>query len=375
MNTKNYLKFNLFTLTAFVVLLAACKKDRVERVYEKQIVGTKGIYVLCEGSMGADNSTISYYDIEKKTVVQDYYMQVNGVKLGETANDLKVYGTKMYCVITGIQGAAKSFVEVMDAATAKTIKRISFNNGTEGKMPRTINFYNGKAYVASYDGTISRIDTATFAIDELQLKNGANNAGGLEGSTIANGKLYVTNSSHPSFPNGFKDKVTVINLATFTKVKDITVTFNPLKIAAAENGDVMVVSWGNYADINASLQKISSVTDAVTGTYTPNVGAINILNNQAFLAVNWGSQVAAFNVATGVLGASPITDATAISNAYAITNNPFDQNFVVSDADYAGTNNKAFVFGKDGKLKYSFSTGPLPQIAAFNYKYAFVSKN
>lgn len=375
MNTKNYLRFSLFALSVFTVLLGACKKDKVETEYEKQIVDTKGIYVLCEGNMGGGNSAISYYDIEKKTTVKDYYQQVNGTKLGETANDLKVYGSKMYCVVSGVQGEAKSFIDIMDAATAKTIKRIPLNTTNNGLMPRFITFHGNKAYVSRYDGVISRIDTTTLNIDgELQLKNGDDKAGGLEGLAVANGKLYVTNSAHSGYPKGLKDKVTVINLSTFTKTKDITVTYNPIRIAAAANGDLVVVSWGNYGNILPSIQRINSVTDEVTGTYDPNVGAIHIFNNQALLATDWGTSLLSFDVASGKIGASPITDGTTFNNAYAITTNSFDQSFVVSDGDYAGSADKAYVFGKDGKLKYSFNPGPLAQTAAFNYRYAYVAK-
>lgn len=376
MNTKNYLKFNLVVLTAFAVLLGACKKDRVESVYEKEVL-TKGIYVLNEGTMGSNNSSISYYDIDKKTVVADFYKQVNGSNLGETANDLKIYGSKLYCVISGIQGEAKSFIDVMDAATAKTIKRISFNNGTEGRLPKDITFYKNKAYVSSYDGTISRIDTTSLNIDgELQLKNGAANAGGLEGAAIANGKLYVNNSVHPSYPTSLKDKVTVIDLATFTKTKDITVTLNPVRIAAAANGDLLVVSWGNFGDIAASLQKISSVTDAVTGTYTPNANAFAIGQNVAYLSTGWGTEVISFNVGAGTAGSSFVKGPVALGSVNGITVNPLDQSVVVADAvSYGNSTSKTYVLDKDGNLKYSFDTGTTPKTAAFAYRTRFITNN
>ena len=69
-----------------------------------------------------------------------------------------------------------------------------------------------------------------------------------------------------------------------------------------------------------------------------------------------------------------IKDGTTFDNAYAVTVNPFDQSFVVSDGDYSGNADKAYVFGADGKLKYSFNAGPLAQTAAFNYTYKYVYK-
>lgn len=373
---KHYFKSGALTLIIGTAFLSSCKKDNEkEQILERETVSTRGIYVLCEGSWNDANSIISYYDVEKKTTVKDYYKQVNGTALGETANDLKVYGSKLYCVVSGVQGDKKSFLDVMNVNTGRTIKRISFNTDTEGKMPRFITFYKNKAYVSNYDGTISRIDTASLTIEEnLQLKNGTENAGALEGLAVANGKLYVANSVHGSYPNSLKDKITIIDLATFTKTKDITVTINPVKIAATESGDILVVSWGVYGSIDPTLQKISSTTDAVTGTYSPNVGALAVYQNQVYLATDWGSNVISFNVTTGTVGTSIVQDGTTLTGVYGITVNPFDQNVVVADALTYGETGKAFVFGQDGKVKYSFETGPSPQAAAFNYNYRYVYK-
>jgi hypothetical protein len=377
MNLKNYFKPAIAITFAVAVFFSSCKKNNEEeKILVWEITGTKGIYVLNEGSWGNANSTLSYYDIEKKTVVADFYKQVNGTALGETANDLKVYGSKMYCVVSGTQGKPQSFVDVMNVATGKTIRRISFNSNNDGYMPRYIAFYKNKAYVSRYDGIISRIDTASLSIDaELQLKNGADNAAALEGLAVANGKLYVTNSLHSSYPNSLKDKVTVIDLATFAKAKDVTVTINPVRIAATESGDLLVVSWGNYGNIVPTVQKINSITDMVTGSYTANVNALAVYKDQAYLSTDWGVNVISFNINTGAIGSSIIKDATRVNSVYGVTVNALDQSIVVADAISYGTEKtKTYVFGQDGKVKYSFETGMNPQHAAFNYSYKYEYK-
>ncbi len=374
MNRKNYLKTLVFAFGALAVTLVGCKKDKEEdKMLIPKITGTKGVYMLCEGTMGSENSVITYYDIEKKTTVKDYYKQVNGTGLGETAIDLKPYGSKMYCVVSGIQGAKKSFIDVMDIQTGKSIKRISFNGDTEGFLPRFITFYKDKAYVSRYDGVISRIDTASLTVDaNLQLRNGNVNAAGLEGLAVANGKLYVTNSVHPLHPSG-GNQVSVIDLATFTKSKDITVTINPVRIAASAAGELLVISWGNYSTINPSVQKISSVTDQVTGTYQIDASALAIGRDQAYLVTDWGYGFLKFNLANGTTN-NFISDGTAFTGGYGVTVGSFDQNVVFADAMNYAAEGKALVFDKDGKKLYEFATGPLPQHAIFNYKYEYEYK-
>jgi hypothetical protein len=371
---NNYLKSTGLAFLAIVMLLSSCKKEKDDNIEPKvpEISGTKGIYVLCEGLWGQNNSAISYYDIASNTVEQDMYNKVNKTKLGETANDLKAYGSKMYCVISGTQGEAKSFIDIIDIATCKSLKRISFNSANDGFMPRYVTFYKNKAYVSRYDGKISRIDTTTLAVDgELQLMNGTNKAEGLEGLAVANGKLYVTNSWHPYYPNGLRSKVTVIDLNSFTKTKDIEVGNNPVRIATADNGDLYAITWNVLGESNKpSLVRINSTTDAVVQKEEvlqwDYLSAITIAKNQAWVGIN--SEIKAINLSTGKLGNNLITDGTTITTIYGLTVNPFDNSVVVADAEGYGGTGKAYVF-VDGKRKYDFATAGLPQHSVFNYTY------
>lgn len=375
----NFYKKNIsITLAAAVLLIASCKKEQPEEpglpepvvpeVKAPEISGTKGVYMLCEGLMNNNNSAISYYDIATKTVVTDYYKQVNNAALGETANDLQQYGSKMYCVVSGVQGSKQSFVDIMDIKTCKSLKRISFNSATDGYLPRFVTFYKNKAYVSRYDGKVSRIDTATMAIDgEVTLSEG------LEQLAVANGKLYVCNSSHPSYPKGAKNKVSVIDLATFTKTTDITVNNNPVRIQAADNGDLFVVTWNDYIINNTpSLDRISSVTDTKTGSYNYDLGAIAINKSTAYIAKDLYStpDIKALNTTSGAIGTSLITDGQAINTIYGLTINPFSKEVMVADANgYNNNQGFAYCIGTDGKVKFSFETAGLPQHAVFIYTY------
>ena len=372
---NNYFKSIGLVFLMAVMLLSSCKKEKDGNIEPKvpEISGTKGIYVLCEGLWGQNNSAISYYDIATNKVEKDMYKKVNKTDLGETANDLKAYGSKMYCVVSGTQGEAKSFLDIIDIATCKSLKRISFNSAHDGFMPRYVAFYKNKAYVSRYDGVISRIDTATMSVDaELQLMNGTNKAVGLEGLAVTNGKLYVTNSWHPYYPNGLRSKVTVIDLNSFTKTKDIEVGNNPVRIAAADNGDLYAITWNVLGETNnPSLVRINSTTDAVVQKEEvlqwDYYSAITIAKNQGWVGIN--AEIKAINLSTGKLGSNLITDGTTITTIYGLTVNPFDNSVVVADAEgYNGSAGRAYVF-MDGKKKYDFATTGLPQHSVFNYTY------
>lgn len=367
-SNKQFYALALVSIVAF----ASCKKDEAVTPKGTEIAGTKGIYMLSEGSFdGKIKASIAYYDVATNTVEQDIYKKINKTDLGILANDLKAYGSKMYVVISGTAGSGNSFVEMINIHTGKSLKRISFNDGTNSFIPRYVAFHQNKAYVSRYDGVISRIDTASMTIDgELQLMNGAVKAGALEGLAVANGKLYVTNSSNDyANPNSLKTKVTVVDLATFKKTRDIEVGLNPVKIAAAGNGDLYTITWNAYPQTNQpTFVRISSVTDAVIQTEAYDLSSITVVNDQAWVFGYGG--INAVNLATGKLGNTLITDGTTIATPYGITVNPFDKSVVVADAvSYTATAGKVYVFSADGKKKYSFATSVFPQHAVFNYNY------
>jgi hypothetical protein len=368
--TLHYSKFASIFLSSAILLLASCKKDNDEpNTNEPEIASTAGVYVICEGNAGRENSTLTFYNVATGTVEKDYYKKVNGTNLGETANDLQRYGSKLYCVLTGVQTKTQSFVDVMDARTGKSIKRISFNANGTGALPRRVAFYNGKAYVSRLDGKVSRIDTASLNI-EADVTLGE----GLEGVAVANGKLYVANQDYSfMFPNGKNTVVSVVDLNSFTKLKDITTNWNPTKIATAPNGDVYVLCEGDYTTPSRqpALDRISSVTDTKIGSSADyaGYGSFAVGTQKAFIT-GASTAIRTVDFATGTTNGNFTTDNVQPKIIYGLSVNNFDNDLYVFDAlDWISTTGRAYCFGADGKKKFDFETGQLPKAAVFIYNY------
>ena len=329
---------------------------------------TAGVYVLCEGGFGQlNNSSISYYDVASATVDKDYFRTKNGIGLGTDASDLKQYGSKMYCLVTGSKDVAKdAFIEVINIATGKSIKRIPFYDTNKDFAPRHIAFYQNKAYVTGYDGYVSKIDTASLAVESRILVGGA-----LEGIAIVNGKIFAANSSHPFYVNANNSNVSVVDIASFTKLTDIPVSFNPTKLAATANGDVYVITSGRYLPFVATaFEKINSLTNTKTQIFNYNLSELTVNGNSGYVITgDYPGEIKLLNINTGALGADFITETTTLSSAYGLTVNPLDQNVFIADAtDYTG-DGKMFCFHADGKKKFEFSTGTAPKNVVFNYTY------
>lgn len=364
-NSVRFVAAGLISLAA----LSSCKKDKMkDPVGDPLPTSTLGVYVLSEGAFGQPNkSAITYYDIATKALDKNYFQTKNGVDLGTSASDLKQYGSKMYCVITGLKDVANdSFLEVISIATGKSIKRIPFSNATGDISPRYIIFNKNKAYVSGYNGTISRIDTTGLTI-EAQLNTG----GALEEMAIVNNKLYVTNSDNFQYPSTNKASVSVVDLTSFTKLKEITVGYNPTRITANEAGELFVLTKGDYTEANKpSLDKINTITDTKVGTNAVSLEFLKIAGTQSFVIGDFSDPfLKTINLTTGALGNNFITDATVVAAPFGATVNPLDKNVVVTDHNNYATEGKAFIFNAQGVKQVEFSTGAFPQAAVFNYSY------
>jgi len=345
--------FQLKTLLSAAVILSvlsACKKDKVNPTPE---VPETGVYVLNQGGITHNNSTLSFYSYTSKATTADIFSAANNRGLGDTGNDAKIYGSKMYITVN-----YSSTLEVVDAHTAKSIKQIKMVDGATNRQPRYVVFNNGKAFISSYDGTVAVLDTATLTIDKY-IKVGRNP----EQMVISNGKLYVANSGGLDFSNPDKT-VSVINLTSLTEIKKIDITStNPINIAADAYGDVYVIAYGTDYPAKPTLTIIDNNTDAVKTTtgIDAGYGTSFVVNGDLAYYLTDAGKVKVYNVKTEtVVKESFVTDNTSIKVPYGITVIPETGEVLVTDAVDYTNNGKLFAFNKDGILSYSFTTGINP---------------
>jgi YVTN family beta-propeller protein len=313
---------------------------------------TKGetgkLYMLSEGLFNMNNSTLGCVDFESRTIEYDFFSLINNRGLGDTANDMKLYGSKLWIVVN-----VSSQVEVVDAQSGISMRRISVSNeNAEARQPRYITFYKNKAYICSFDGTVARIDTSSLAIEAVTTC-GRNP----DGIAVANGKLYVANSGGLDMPN-YDNTVSVIDLNTFTEIKKIKVELNPYKMEADSQGDVYLISRGNNGSIKASFIRIDSKTDKVAETFS-NLPAVNftIRNDIAYL-YNYDFMTDKYWIKTfdckteQIISDNFISDATILERPFGIYVHPTNGNVYLTDARSYTVKGDLFCFDKIGKLKY-----------------------
>jgi DNA-binding beta-propeller fold protein YncE len=373
------MKYNFIIIIVTLLLLTSCRKDVAVFMNEDIPVdppspdGFAGFYLLNEGNMGSNKSTLDFFDYKTGVYQRNIYASVNPTvpkEMGDVGNDIRIYGGRLYAVIN-----ASNKVEVMNAKTAKRIGQIDVPNC------RYIKFDKGFAYVTSYAGPIeinpnytqkgyvAKVDTATLTVvdkcivgfqpDELE---------------ITDGKIYVANSGGymgAGNTEKYERTVSVIDLVTFKEDKRIDVAYNLHHIRADQRGDLWVTSRGDYKQLPSRLYFIDKTLQKVTDTLPVAVSNFYLDGDSLYTYSTEWSYVTYTNVITyGIINTrtreiatnSFISDGTdkMIEIPYGIMVDPASKEIYVTDAGNYVSPGILYCFTKDGKKKWSVRTGDIP---------------
>lgn len=355
----NKLFYLLLIISLSLGFVSCSDDDDSYPVVEPPVVGT-GSYILNSGSMGSNNANIAYYDYETGKITYDIFKSLNSKELGDTGQDIITYNNRTYVAVYG-----SAVIYVLDKE-GKILKEIESTKDGQKQQPRNLTAYDGRVYVTYYDGYLAKINPNTLEI-EAQVAVGRNP----EYVRASKGKLYVANSGGLDYNTaiGYDKTVSVVDVATFTEDKKIDVVLNPMDMAVDNDGNIYVISKGNYNDIPNTLQRIDADSQEITEI--GNATVMTICDDKLYTIYSqWdanGSQEIIYNVYntnTGTkLSDSFITDGTIVSQPFSISSDPVKNYIFIGDSDYS-TNGDMYVFGTDGKLITKFDTGGLNPMTA-----------
>jgi YVTN family beta-propeller protein len=243
-------------------------------------------------------------------------------------------------------------IEVIDLKTAKTVSQIRLvNDEGKNREPRYIDFLEGKAYVCSFDGTVSRIDTSTLNI-ERTIRVGKNP----DGICHANGKIYVSNSGGLNFP-AYDNSVSVIDVRSFAVLHTLEVGTNPYHIEADDEGDVYVVVRGNYSNDSSRLVKIDGKDETIITFGNVAATDLVILNDTAYI-YHFDNSTNQFSIKTfdcksdKIITDNFITDNTLPSTPNGLDINPANGDIYLTDAKTYTVLGDVLCYNNQGKLKF-----------------------
>lgn len=352
--------FKLFAITLLIALSSACDKDEDPKPDQRPDLSTEGVYILNSGKLNSNNASLSYFNPKTQILSTDVFQQQNDKKLGDTGQDMLIYGAKMYVAVY-----QSNIIYVLDKEGNILNSQSPQREGIAQK-PRAFAAHKGKVYVSLFDGYLAKIDTATMMIEQ-QVKVGRNP----EQIAIANNKIYVANSGGMDYPN-YDQTVSVVDINSFEVSKTIDVVSNPTSIIADAQGNVYVKSSGNYGEIPSAFQKIDSKTDQISVLEGINVANMSLYNDKLYIVsseydANW-NQIVSFQIfdtkTDKLISENFISDGTKIEKPQSISVDSSTGNIYISTSDYINSGDM-YIISPEGKLIHKFDTGGLNPIGAY----------
>ena len=329
---------------AAISLIVSCQKPGTDDSASE----IKGILVLNNGNWGSNDASISVYNPDTKIVTAGVFASANGRNLGDLGQDIIRCEDELYIAVNG---SKIIFVTDMELKIKATIE--ASDEGSK-LQPHGLAYAGGKVYVTYYEGFLGEIDTQTYAVRTTPV--GPNP----EGVAYAAGKLYVANSGGLLYETGYNNTVSVVDAATFTEEKTITVNCNPQKVVANDEGTIVyVTSFGNYADLQPMLQAIETATGTVSDTGYTDVNGIALGKDDTLLVVTGGYDEN-WNIAGTIWKHNAATNSQegkftseAISPFYSISADRTSGQVFVGTSDYT-TNGDMYIFDAAGNRTAKF---------------------
>ena len=382
-----HLAYYILTL----LLLSACRQDVMIVPMEKSDPGGKtqqgdivGMYLLNEGNMGSNKSTLDYLDLSDSTAhyYRNIYSERNPstvMSLGDVGNDCQIYGQRLWLVIN-----CSNKVEVARADDAVRIGKVDIPNC------RYVTFKDQYAYISSYVGSVYSGSSSplgsVYKVDTLSLQKVDSCTVGYqpEEMAIIGNRLYVANSGgyQGMTGQGYESTVSVIDLASMQEVDKIEVAPNLHHLKADRYNQLWVTARGNYMDETSSIWWLEPDTNGnmkVGGHIDQPVSDLCIVGDSLYFYGSQWSEVSMTNTVTyGIINvkthqvvSTSLSAAPEISNIrmpYGIIVNPIHRDFYLMDAKNYVSSGELLHFQPDGTFDWKVKTGDIPAHAAFLFK-------
>lgn len=356
--------FSLLAALLAMPLLVSCSDFKPDDRDDDTPQGPSsyGAYVLNSGLMDSNNSELTYFNMLTSAVSANVFSKANGKGLGDSANDIIVYGSKIYIAVTG------SAVVFVTDLNGKIVTEIQLSGENSKLAPRQLMADGGKVYVSYREGYVGVIDTVSFDVKKVQTGPYP------EGLACAGNKLYVAITDANNYPN-LANKVQVLDKNSLQLIKEIEVGYNPQTFHKISDETMYLVCWGDYAANPAMLQKINLNTEEVTtiegvaptSMAVADEGIIYILSTG--YDENWNQQIKyyQYNIDKERIEGEFITT-DVVPDGYCIAWDPVSKYVFIGSSDYI-SNGDVYILSQEGKVLYKFDTGALNP-----YKICFVNK-
>lgn len=373
-----------------LLMLSSCRNDVMVVPMEDINTGGKtvkseiiGMYLLNEGNMGSNKSSLDYLDLSGKDATVHYLRNIYSERnpetvmmLGDVGNDIQIYGSRLWLVIN-----CSNKVEVAQANDAVRIGKVDIPNC------RYVTFKDRYAYVSSYVGSVYSGSNSplgsVYKVDTLSLQKVDSCSVGYqpEEMAIIGKKLYVANSGgyQGMTGQGYESTVSVIDLDKMQETERITVAPNLHRIRKDKYDQLWLTSRGNYMDSESKIYWLNKGGDGkmqVIGHLDQPVSDLCIVGDSLYFYGSQWSEITMTNTVTyGIIDvrthqivSTSLSDAPEINKIrmpYGIIVNPIHRDFYLMDAKNYVSSGELLHFLPDGTFDWKVKTGDIPAHAVF----------
>jgi len=361
-----------FLCLSIVFVLFSCNDDEKNNTGTEPGITASGVFILNQGLADKNNAGISFLDLFAEGT-NNYVLDIANGFLGDTGQDMIIYGSKLYVSLSG-----SHYIKVYDVLSRSDIETINVKQeGKDPSMPRSLAAYNGKIYATTMDGYVIKVDTTSYVV-EAWTPVGPNPEGIAAVTVNGKGKLYVANSDGYNWENNYANgkSVSVVDIETFKEnsAGRIPVGVNPAVLHADSYGNVYVICNGNYADILPSFVKIDTKTNQAKTIEEISPYNFTISGNLCYFynspfAGNSSLGVGIYNLETQKkITDNFISDNTELKTPYGIGVDPDTKNVYIGDSPEYSLPGKIYILSPEGKCLQTLQAGVSPCCFAF-YKY------
>lgn len=311
-----------------------CVKDKPEPNVSPIAItaGDKSCVITCEGNYGSANASLSHWNENTGTVVEDVYKAANGHSCGDVLQSISKKGNNYYLVVNN-----SGKVLVCDA-TFKEQKEI-----TGLQSPRYfLGVSPAKAYVTDlYANAISVVDLNSNAISAKIACSGWT-----ENMVMIYNTVFVTNVT--------SNYLYVINAAEDRIIDSVHVGKNAAGIVIDKEAAIWVLLRGEASSDHSKLLRIDALTRKIVKTCDIVGSAFDLQIDAAaenLYFINAGIQK--LNIAEQ----SPVTVVSGSGVYYGLGINPANGNLYLADAKDYTQQSLITVYKADGTAITSFRAG------------------
>lgn len=351
---------SLLLVLALMHVLSSCSSFDIDTDIPEGGSSSYGAYILNSGMMGSNNSKLTYFDLLSGTLTTNIFSTQNGRGIGDSANDMLIYGSKMYISVTG------SAVVFITDLKGKLIDQVELIGEDTKLAPRQLMSDGGKVYISYREGYIASVDTSTFAVTKAKVGPYP------EGMACVGNKIYVAITDANNHPN-YANIVQVLDKATLQVEKELEVAYNPQTFHKVSSQWLYLVSRGNYGDKPAALQKINLLTDEVVtieGVYP----TLMVIADQGYAYIlsteydaDWNESVKYYKFNIDEEKVEVFVTEELVPHGYCIARDPLTGYILIGTSDYISTGD-VYILTHRGELVHKFDTGAMNP-----YKICFVS--